>query len=144
MFEEDVVRHYQRFLADRRELRPSAEYRPATDAEMAEFEEHFDSRTVELGSCARPYGTPCQHEHACIRCPMLNVNPKILPRLQELEDDLVDRRARAVAEGWLGEIEGIDLTLRFLADKRTQAQRLVRSSGPTILAMPTLRTAEGD
>ena len=36
---------------------------------MNEFEEHFDKRKVELGSCARPYGTPCQHEHACIRCP---------------------------------------------------------------------------
>lgn len=144
VFEEDVVRHYQRFLVDRRELRPVEEYRAATETEMAEFEEHFDKRKVELGSCARPYGTPCQHEHACIRCPMLDVNPKMLPRLQELEDDLGERRARAVAEGWLGEIEGIDLTLRFLANKRARAQRLTRATGPTALAMPTLRTAEGD
>lgn len=27
--------------------------------------EHFDKRKVEFGSCARPYGTCCQHEHAC-------------------------------------------------------------------------------
>jgi hypothetical protein len=27
---------------------------------MAEFEEHFDKRRVELGSCGRPYGTACQ------------------------------------------------------------------------------------
>ena len=59
----------------------------------------------------------------------------MLPRLQELEDDLTARRARAVAERWLGEIEGIDLTLRFLADKRAQAQRLVRVNGPTQLGM---------
>ncbi|MFE7112044.1 hypothetical protein ACFU98_31090 [Streptomyces sp. NPDC057575] len=25
--------------------------------------EHFDKRRVELGSCGRPYGTPCPHEH---------------------------------------------------------------------------------
>lgn len=30
------------------------------------------------------------HEHACIRCPMLSINPKMLPRLDELEADLVD------------------------------------------------------
>jgi hypothetical protein len=34
-----------------------------------------------MGGCARSFGTPCQHEHACLRCPMLNVNPKMLPRL---------------------------------------------------------------
>ncbi|WP_084510239.1 hypothetical protein [Nocardia lijiangensis] len=26
---------------------------------------HIDKRKVELGGCARPYGTGCQHEHAC-------------------------------------------------------------------------------
>ncbi|GAA4635473.1 hypothetical protein GCM10023196_081100 [Actinoallomurus vinaceus] len=82
--------------------RPHAEYRPATEQEMTEFEEHFDKRKVELGSCGRPYQTPCQHEHASIRCPMLQMNPKMLPRLDELEADLRQRRDRAVSEGWLG------------------------------------------
>lgn len=31
-----------------------------------------------------------------------------------------------MAEGWLGEIEGIDLTLRFLSDKRNHVRRLKR------------------
>ncbi|MEU7904558.1 hypothetical protein [Actinoplanes sp. NPDC049118] len=43
---------------------------------------------------------------------MLNINPKMLGRLAELEEDLQARRSRAEAEGWAGEIEGIDLTLR--------------------------------
>ena len=47
----------------------------------------------------------------------------MLPRLDELEEDLILRRARATHEGWLGEIEGIDLTLTFLRQKREQAQR---------------------
>jgi len=51
-----------------RALRPVEEYRPATDDEWREFETHFDKRKVELGNCDRPYGSPCQHEHACIRC----------------------------------------------------------------------------
>jgi hypothetical protein len=73
VFEEDLVRHYQAFLDRRRSLRSSEEYRPATDAEWREFQRHFDKRKVELGSCGRPYGTPCVHEHACVRCPMLHV-----------------------------------------------------------------------
>ncbi|MBB3727384.1 hypothetical protein [Nonomuraea dietziae] len=106
---------------------------------MIEFEEHFDKRKVELGSCGRPYGTDCQHEHACIRCPMLHVNPKMLPRVEELEADLRLRRDRAVVEGWLGELEGIDLTLRYLHDKRQQAQRLLKITREVDLGMPQIR-----
>jgi hypothetical protein len=139
VFDEDVVRHYQDFLARRRALRPSEEYRPASPDEMAEFEEHFDKRKVELGSCGRLYGTSCQYEHACVRCPMLHVNPKMLPRLAELEEDLGHRRARALAEGRLGEIEGIDLTLRFLQEKQQQAQRLLTITSQVDLGMPVIR-----
>lgn len=64
VFDEDVVRHYAAFLAGRRAVRPAEEYRQASAAEWLEFEEHFDKRKVELGSCGRPYGSPCQHEHA--------------------------------------------------------------------------------
>jgi site-specific recombinase XerD len=64
IFEEDQVRHYQDFLARRRAQRPADEYTTPTEVEWSEFEEHFDRRKVELGSCGRPYGTPCQHEHA--------------------------------------------------------------------------------
>ena len=102
---------------------------------MAEFEEHFDKRRVELGSCGRPYGTPCAHEHACVRCPMLSVNPKMLPRLDELETDLLARRQRAVNEGWRGEVEGLELTLKYLHSKRIQAQRAT-TVGPVSLGMP--------
>lgn len=138
VFNEDVVRHYQGFLDRRRQVRPTDEYRPVTDTEWHGFEEHFDHRKVELGGCARPYGTPCQHEHACLRCPMLDINPKMLPRLDEIETDLLARRARAEQEGWLGEIEGIDLTLTFLRQKRGESQRLARIA-PVNLGMPGLR-----
>jgi hypothetical protein len=39
---------------------------------------------------------------------MLSVNPKMLPRLDELEADLTAGRERAVTEGWRGEVEGLD------------------------------------
>ncbi|MFF4345260.1 tyrosine-type recombinase/integrase [Kitasatospora sp. NPDC001540] len=138
VFDEDVIRHYQEYLQHRRQVRPEGEYRDSTPDEWSEFEEHFDRRKVELGACGRPYGTPCQHEHACIRCPMLHVNPKMLPRLNELEHDLLDRRQRAEVEGWIGEIEGIDLTLTFLRGKRDEASR--RSRRPVVdLGLPRPR-----
>jgi Phage integrase family len=120
IFEENVVQHYQLRHANRRTERPRAEYRPVTDDELTESEAYFDKRKVELGSCGRPYGgTPRKHEHACIRCPMLHINPKAIPRLNEqFEADLEGQRERAVAEGWLGEIEGNELTLRFLRDSK--------------------------
>jgi hypothetical protein len=78
-----------------RDQRQPEEYREPTSSEWTEFEEHFDKCKVELGSCGRPYGTPCAHEHACIRCPMLTLHPKMFPRLDELEADLVERRNHA-------------------------------------------------
>ena len=47
----------------------------------------------------------------------------MLARLDEIEADLLARRQRAETEGWLGEIEGLDLTLSFLRTKRAHTQR---------------------
>ncbi|MFF5207573.1 recombinase [Streptosporangium sp. NPDC000396] len=57
---------------------------------------------------------------------MLQVNPKMLSRLAEIETDLILRRERAEEEQWLGEIEGIDMTLTFVHTKQTDAARLTR------------------
>ncbi|MGW7296682.1 tyrosine-type recombinase/integrase [Streptomyces sp. NPDC054829] len=139
VFGEDVIRHYLAHLNERRQLRPDDEYRDSTSDEWGEFEEHFDKRKVELGTCGRPYGTPCQHEHACIRCPMLQVSPKMISRLDDLEADLINRRARAKSEGWAGEIEGLDLTLQLLRAKRDDTHR--RAQRPTVnLGIPQPRT----
>ncbi|SCF67592.1 recombinase [Streptomyces sp. Ncost-T10-10d] len=68
---------------------------------------------------------------------MLSINPKMAPRLDELEEDLIARRQRAVQEDWRGEIEGRDLTLTFLRGKREQARRIARS-GPVSLGLPVV------
>jgi hypothetical protein len=69
---------------------------------------------------------------------MLAINPKMLPRLGEIDGDLLARRTRAEAERWLGEIEGIDLTLSFLRQKREEARRFAKIA-PVDLGMPALR-----
>lgn len=69
---------------------------------------------------------------------MLSINPKMLPRLDEIEEDLQARRRRAVGEDWKGEIEGIDLTLTFLRGKRAEAQRISKMAptGAVDLGLP--------
>ena len=142
VFDEDVVRHFQLHLTRRRHLRPAEEYRDTTDAEWQEFEEHFDQRKVELGACGRPYGTPCAHEHACVRCPMLRVEPTMIARLDSIETDLLARHQRAQVEGWRGEIEGIQITLDHLQAKRRQAQRLAPTE-VTMLSTLTVGARRG-
>jgi hypothetical protein len=73
---------------------------------------------------------------------MLHVNPKMLGRLDELEADLLQRRARAEAEHWRGELEGIDLTLAFLRSKRDEARRIGRIP-PVHIGMPTRLPHQG-
>lgn len=74
---------------------------------------------------------------------MLQINPKMVARLDELEEDLQVRRKRAAAEHWLGEIDGIDLTLTFLRAKRDEALRLSRR-GPVSLGLPRSRPPESE
>lgn len=138
MFNEDLVRHYLEFLDRRRQARSADEYEPLTGSEWSEFEEHFDRRKVKLGGCTRPYGSACQHEHSCLRCSMLAINPKMLPRLDEIEEDLLARRARTARENWLGEVEGIDLTLTYLRHRREETRHLARVA-PVQLGMPSTR-----
>jgi hypothetical protein len=66
----------------------------------------------------------------------------MLARLDELEEDLLARRARAEAERWLGEIEGINITLDFLRSKREDTRR--RTQRPAVdLGIPAIpRTAK--
>ena len=55
---------------------------------------------------------------------------------------MLARRQRAVDKGWRGEVEGLDLTLRFLRSKRAQGHRTARM-GRVDLGMPTLPRQQG-
>ena len=101
----------------RRSARPAEEYREPTPEEWDEFEEHFALRRVELGSCARPYGSSCEHEHACIRCPVLRVDPAQLDRLEAIAASLLQRITEAEERGWPGEVEQLTISLRAAQDK---------------------------
>lgn len=124
VYPEEVIRHFEAYIARRRQERPSDEYREPTPQEWVEFEEHFLLRKVALGDCGRPYGTPCIHEHACVRCPFLRVDPSQLHRLVELEDNTSNRLREAEERGWLGEVAGLNESLIQIGRKREQVVQL--------------------
>lgn len=124
VYPEEVINHYRRFVDQRRTQRPGEEYREPTDTEWEEFRDHHSLRQVALGRCDRPYGTPCQHEHACIRCPMLRLSLDQAPRLVQIEQNTRDRLVEAHQMQWLGEVAALEESLRHIANKKQQVDRL--------------------
>ena len=143
IYSEDVVSHHRAFIARRRALRPGEEYRDLTPGEWDQFLHHFELRKVALGVCTRDFGTPCAHEHSCVRCPQLRPDPAQEPRLTEIRDNLQARIAEARREGWLGEIAGLEATLEAAKQKLQAMQQIAARHGVTHLGMPAFRDTVG-
>jgi integrase len=144
IYSEDVVSHHRAFIARRRALRPGEEYRDLTPDEWDQFLHHFELRKVALGVCTRDFGTPCAHEHSCVRCPQLRPDPAQEPRLTEIRDNLEARIAEARHEGWLGEIAGLEATLEAAKQKlQAMQQQITARHGVTRLGMPAFRDTVG-
>jgi hypothetical protein len=109
VFDDDVVRHYQQFLDNRRQLRPAEDYRPTTDEV-----DRVRGALRQTQGRTRRMRPPLRHSvlsRARLHpVPDAAGQPEDAARLDELETDLLDRRSRAEQEGWLGEIDGLDLT----------------------------------
>lgn len=131
----ETIESHRAFIARRRALRPSEEYRTPTEAEWDAFLSHFEKRKLSIGTCARAFGTPCIHEHACVRCALLRPDPTQRPRLAEIRDNLIDRIAEAEREGWRGEIEGLQVSLAGAHEKLAQIDR--RTSTTLDIGMPS-------
>jgi len=104
-----------------------------SDEEWQEFLGHFERRKVATGICGRAFGTPCIHEHSCLRCSMHWPDPGQRPRIAEIRGNLLDRIAEAEREGWPGEIEGLKISLAGAEDKLAQIDR---RAGPVDLGIP--------
>lgn len=131
----DVIRHHRTLITTRRQQRPSDEYREPTTEEWADFEAHFVQRKLSLGSCGRAYGTDCHHEHACLRCALLRPDPDQIDRLRTIIDNLTDRIEEAKAAGWLGEVDGLTVSLAGARQKLQQMEKQITQS-QTFLGMP--------
>ncbi|MQS16820.1 site-specific integrase [Streptomyces kaniharaensis] len=140
----DAIEAHRAFIARRRQARPVEEYRVVTPEEWDEFLGHFERRKLALGECGRAYGTDCIHEHACVRCPVLIVSHSERSRLEEIEINLSDRISEAEREGWLGEVEGLRVSLVALQEKLAQLDaRQQRRGSPVFLGVPTFDQLPG-
>jgi hypothetical protein len=144
VYPEEVINGHRAFIARRRSVRPSQEYRVPTDEEWAEFTGHFELRKVALGDCGRSYDTPCIHEHACLRCPLLRPDPAQRSRLAQICGNLADRITEAESARWLGEAEGLKISLASARHKLTQMDQITaRHNATTNLGMPGFADAAG-
>ena len=143
IYPEDVIAHHRDFIARRRALRPAEEYRTLTAEEWDQFLNHFELRKVALGACTRDFGTPCVHEHSCIRCPLLRPDPDQRPRLIEIRDNLKTRIAEAEHYSWLGEIAGLQASLTAAEQKLDTMGQLADRHPATHLGMPDFRNVTG-
>jgi hypothetical protein len=139
IYPQETINGHRAFIARRRAARPSEEYRTPADEEWAEFLGHFERRKVALGDCGRAYGTSCPHEHSCVRCPVLRIDPGQRPRLADIRDNLTARIAEAGREGWLGEAEGLRVSLAAARDKLAQLDERTRRAATVSLGIPAYR-----
>ncbi|ABH00467.1 integrase [Rhodococcus sp. ACS1] len=138
VYPDEAIQSHLAFLARRRALRPTDEYRVPTDKEWQEFLGHFERRKVSIGTCGRAFGSACIHEHACVRCSLLWPDPDQRPRLAEIRDNLAARITEANREGWLGEVEGLQVSLAAAEDKLAQIDKRTLNTGTVELGNPTL------
>ncbi|WP_206305399.1 integrase [Actinacidiphila soli] len=143
VYPEEVINGHPAFIARRRTTRPSEEYRTPTDEEWEEFLGHFERRRVALGDCGRAYGTSCVHEHSCLRCSLLRPDPDQRDRIVEIRDNLRDRIAEAEREGWLGEVEGLKVSLAGAVQKLAQLDERTRRTTTVNLGIPAFRDVAG-
>lgn len=81
---------------------------------------------------------------ACIRCSLLRPEPTQRPRLVEIRDNLLARIAEAEREGWVGELEGLEVSLAGAQDKLAQLDADQRRRGRSVdLGMPAFRDIAG-
>lgn len=144
VYPEEVINGHRAFIARRRALRPSEEYRTPTDEEWAQFVGHFQHRKVSVGDCGRSYDTPCIHEHSCLRCPLLRPDPTARPRLVQIRDNLITRIAEAESHRWLGEAEGLRVSLAGARAKLAQMDQITAHRNFTVqLGIPAFSDAAG-
>ena len=74
---------------------------------------------------------------------MLRVSPAQRPRLVEIIRNLADRTTEARMNGWLGEVQGLQISLTKAKEKLASLDRSLERmpnnhTGPTNLGMPII------
>ena len=82
--------------------------------------------------------TPAKFREACVRCSLLRPDPAQRARLDDIRDNLEARIIEAKREGWLGEVEGLQVSYSDVKDKLAQLDAMLsRRTRATELGMPS-------
>jgi len=77
-----------------------------------------------------------------LRCPLLRPDPAARPRLVEIRDNLIARITEAESQRWLGEAEGLKVSLAGAEAKLAQMGQIAARRGQAVdLAIPTFTDA---
>jgi len=82
--------------------------------------------------------TKIKFREACLRCSMHWPDPAQQQRIVDIRDNLIDRIAEAEREGWIGEVEGLQISLAGANDKLAQIDKRTNATTAINLGMPTL------
>jgi hypothetical protein len=72
-----------------------------------------------------------------VRCSLLRADPARCGRLEEIRDNLIARIAEAEREGWLGEVEGLKVSLAGAEEELRQLDRGHGQYAAVDLGIPT-------
>jgi len=79
-----------------------------------------------------------------LRCPLLRPDPTARPRLVHIRDNLIARIAEAEANRWLGEAEGLKVSLAGAHAKLAQMDQITTRRSQTVqLGIPAFTDAAG-
>lgn len=110
IYPDEAVQAHLSFLARRRALRTTEEYRVPT-GRMGRVPRPLRTWEVSTGTCGRAFGTLHPRVRLLIRCRVLWPDPVQRERLAKIRDNLTTHIAEAERQGWLGEIEGLQVSL---------------------------------
>jgi len=115
---------------------------PVPQARLDKVQRNFERRKLALGDCGRAWGSTCLHEHSCIRCSLLRIDPAQKRRLETIRDNLTARIAEAEREGWAGEAEGLKVSLAAANNKLAQIEvTAARRTQAVSIGTPAYRDA---
>ena len=135
VYPEEAIQSHLAFLARRRGLRPTDEYRVPSDEEWQEFLGHFERRKSHRDM--RPGIQHSLHPRTCLFAMQHALaRPRPAAPVAEYRDNLIARIAEAEREGWLGEIEGLKISL---AAPTTSSPRSTVARKPAALSISAPR-----
>ena len=136
VYPEEAIQAHLAFLARRRACGPPSEYRVPTDAGMARIPRPFRAAKGRHRNMRARLRDPLYPRAQLLALQHALAIPAQRHRIAEIRDNLIARIAEAEREGWLGEIEGLKISLAGANDKLAQIDRRARAA--VNLGMPAI------